>query len=267
MRTAGVTIAAMLAAAALASGETRLFVLAGQSNMTGVGRPFEFPEKYEASPTNLVYYLGTWEFLEKMAPSEQPDVWGPEVSFAHEICRLRPEDVVVVLKFTWNDSSMDAWRKDYWSARFRRPNDAPRSCYTQMVNYANAVLEREGATLAAIVWFQGESDELTARDGNEYEQLFSSFISDLRNEWKRGDLPFVFGRIRKLSEEVAVRRAQERVAATLPGVAMVDTDKLPLQDPFHLGPEASIRLGILFADACQELLEAAVADGGREAAP
>ena len=90
---------------------------------------------------------------------------------------------------------------DYQGAR------APAALYNGMIS----PLTRYG--IKGVIWYQGETDSSPLR-GPNYNRIFSSLITDWRNQWAQGDFPFLFVQISSFTspKEIwgQVRDAQRR---------------------------------------------------------
>ena len=105
---------------------------------------------------------------------------------------------------------------------FISPQSSPTGIYNTMVapaiNYA----------IKGFLWYQGESN---AGRGREYAQLLPALITDWRNKWQLGDLPFIFVQLPNYMEANyspsesgwAELRESERRTLSLPNTGMAIT--------------------------------------------
>ncbi len=96
----------------------------------------------------------------------------------------------------------------------------PTGLYNAMIAPAHKI------KIKGFIWYQGESN--TARP-DEYAALFSSMITDWREQWGQGDLPFLFVQLANFMKPspqpveaswADLRQAQAEVEAMLPNTAM-----------------------------------------------
>jgi sialate O-acetylesterase len=119
-----------------------------------------------------------------------------------------------------------------------------------------AMLERirtAGGRLAGVLWYQGESDGYSVRDGESYGERFDRWIMAVRSDTGVSDLPVIVIQIGRVLEprdrygiwpgwglvREALLRLPDRVAHT----AVTTAVDLPLDDTIHVSTSALIRLG------------------------
>lgn len=104
--------------------------------------------------------------------------------------------------------------------------------------YNGLIHPLEPVALAGFLWYQGEGNSERA---GEYEGLFSAMIHQWRQDFRQGDLPFVFAQLPKwLPPEnerrrdwPALRAAQGAVAASVANAHMAVTLDLGEKDDLH----------------------------------
>lgn len=102
---------------------------------------------------------------------------------------------------------------------------------------------------------QGESDAIEEAMADVYQDNMNAFITNVRTLVGVPEMPVLMGRIRgnmppPFVYSLAVRMAQESVAAGDLNVKIVDTDSLSLRaDGVHYDTEGQLQLGELFAEA------------------
>ena len=257
-----------------------LFILAGQSNMVGLGRrdlipehaldpaPAAYPVWLNAPPLPptdwvslaLGYGLQDQDLIDQVFPGVLVgEMFGPEWTFGRSVSEVMgPGRSVGLIKFAQEGTSLaDDWRFEDGALY--------QELLSRVVAAFNAVENPFSPKLQALVWMQGESDAHEGHPGNmhgalarRYEENLVRFISGLRSELAArgcfaGDvLPVVVGRISaspalKFASEV--RRAQWLVARDLPRVGLVNTDALSLEDGLHYDTHSVLDLGRMFASA------------------
>ena len=122
-----------------------------------------------------------------------------------------------------------------------------------------AMMERiamVGGDIKGIIWYQGESDALTAGAEDAYEQAFLHLIDSIRKDVGIPSLPFIYvqtGRFVHPYNSSAhgwekIRDIQRRVVTQRQNIHMVSAIDLPLEDPIHLSFEAYQKLGPRLAE-------------------
>jgi hypothetical protein len=230
---------------------TKVFLLAGQSNMVGWAYNSNLPQEYQSPrPDIQIYWNGTWTYLQPGLAGDSSR-FGPEIKLCRDIIELRPNEDIVFVKYAvggtnlWND-----WR----------PVDG-----AQYINFMNAIdnalLSVNEPEIIGMLWMQGESDawpiHSTLEHAQEYEQNLTDFIHQVRIDLGVPDLPFIIGQISQSSVWPwgdIVRQAQVNVSQTVPNTALFDTNDLSLlSDNMHYNAGGMITLGARFAGAINAL--------------
>jgi hypothetical protein len=230
---------------------TKVFLLAGQSNMVGWCNNGSLPQELQQPRPDIhIYWGGVWTHL-RPGLGGNSSCFGPEITFCRDIVDVQPGEDIVFVKYAvggtnlWND-----WR----------PTDG-----VQYINFMNAVdnalLSVSEPEIIGMIWMQGESDawslHSTLEHAQEYQQNLTNFIQSVRADLGVPDLPFVIGRISQSHLWIwrdIVRQAQVNVSQTVPNTALVVTDDLPLlTDNMHYNASGTVTLGTRFADAANAL--------------
>ncbi|HEU4751568.1 MAG TPA: sialate O-acetylesterase [Armatimonadota bacterium] len=234
---------------AAAVGRLRLFLLAGQSNMSGYG---ELPRR--CAPVPRAYLFGNdyhWRPLREPSddPAAQVDAvsrddfasYSPASDFAAGY--LRPGEYLGVIPCARNGASLRAWQR----------NLSDTSLYGSLLKRARAA--SPAGPLRGLLVAQGEAEASTP-DACRWGDLFTRFVTDLRRDLGEPQLPVVFAQIGNLDPArfpyAAEVRAQQ-AGVRLPHCRMVATRDLPLWDGLHFTPGASAALGRRFAAALRDL--------------
>ena len=137
--------------------------------------------------------------------------------------------------------------------------------YKPLIEAALAAAKDESFDTVGFIWMQGESDA-NNRLSEVYEESFLKLVGQLRKDLKRVDLYYVIGRINDYAKSrpdnvhwKRVRETQIKLGKT-PGNAWIDTDDLnggnadnPDGD-IHFPREGALRLGRRFADKAIEMI-------------
>ena len=210
-----------------------LFVLSGQSNMTGVLKK-AFTEKVEQ--------------------------------------QLGAENVEVVISMR-SGRGLRFWVKDYQYSRGNKlPAKKDRSNgeeYPRLFKVAKDALDKEEFKTVSFIWMQGESDACS-KNGlyKVYDVNFKKFYRKLKGDLKLDKMYFVIGRIsdfglrkntKNYSDERAmqwkeVRKFQVHCAESHKDGAWIDTDDLIDETNLHYLGDKREKLGNRFADKAVEQL-------------
>lgn len=232
--TAGLAVMATLALvpeAALAGqagkSPVKVFILAGQSNMEGVGA-VDIPANHRNGGKGTLEYLvkdpataarfkhtvdekGDWVVRD--------DVWiwylgrkgglstgfgagkdriGPEFQFGHAMGE-HFDNQVLLIKTAWGGKSLEKDFRPPGAVAARGGEVGP--FYTEMIGHIKAVLanlgeefpdhDGKGYELAGFGWHQGWNDGCSKPATAEYEENMVNFIQDVRKDLGVKDLPFV----------------------------------------------------------------------------
>jgi hypothetical protein len=241
--------------AAPATAATKVFLLGGQSNMSGVGQSAELVgplAKYLDVQPNVNYWTGD-QWLPPV-PSVLGSTFGPELGFGYQMHQLYPNDSIYLIKWAWGGTNLYS----DWS-----PANGGGWCYNNFKNTAMAALQsldtaHLSPSIAGMIWMQGEADAYDNTMATTYQTNLVNFIGQTRSEfgaYGAQDMQFVIGRIIKdwptAEGNVLVRAAQETVpsVAGVGPASWINTDDLQQSTwlPPHYGTQGQIDLGLRFA--------------------
>lgn len=201
--------------------KVRVFVLAGQSNMQGIGAVNQ-PENAPGTLHHVVQndVNGTWSDLGNInnwtsldhaylyferdddtvksritvGQGAYPDFIGPELAFAHQLDKYF-EDPVLIIKTAWGGKSL--------AVDFRPPSAGgiTGESYNTMIEKVEHVsgnlgtyfpdLNATDVEISGFAWFQGWNDGASDDYLNEYESNLYHLINDVRNDLNTPKLPVV----------------------------------------------------------------------------
>ena len=207
-----------------------LFILSGQSNMTGAVR--------DAFAQRVQQHFGK-------------------------------EHAVVVMRMK-SGRGIRFWVADYAQPQGRdlstKKMNSNGQEYEPLIQAAMDAAKKATFDTVGFVWMQGESDA-NNRLSDVYEQSFVKLTDQLKNDLKRNDLYYVIGRINDYARDRPdnehwrhVREAQVRLGKVA-GNAWINTDDLnggDAQQPqgdIHFPKEGAEMLGQRFAEKVIELIE------------
>jgi sialate O-acetylesterase len=236
-----------------------LWVLAGQSNMQGVGDLVDV-----TPPSDRVMLLGMdgkWRRAEEplhwLVDSPDPVHSGDPATRARrsaEEHKTRTKGAGLGLPFAeamvratgapvgliacaHGGTSMAQWDP-------ARKGERGNSLYGSMLGQ----LRRAGGKVKGVLWYQGEA-EANPEKSRAYPKTFADFIEAVRSDFHQPDLPFYFVQIGRFVHEGspqawnAVQDAQRRLAERVPNTAVVATVDLELDDAIHVGTQGLKRVG------------------------
>jgi hypothetical protein len=246
-------------------GKLSLFILAGQSNMSGRG---ELPLQPATHPQVFVFG-NDYRWTLAVEPIDRPDGqvdtvsqdtgddpagFSPGVAFATSLLKHDPQRVIGLIPCAKGDTAIAAWQRSL----------SDQTLY-------GACLKRIGAAatmgdLAGVLVFQGEADALDPHahpdrvlSAGDYATTFTTFVHDLRSDLARPQLPVVFAQIGTTTAPDAFIHWEtvkaQQATVQLPCAAMITTDDLPLQDAVHFTTDSYRQIGARFAAAFRHLVQ------------
>jgi len=225
----------------------RTFILAGQSNMVGMGEISELAAEMRQAPKNV-------SVVEYKARSRFAEPWfGPEVTFAHEIAKTWTEERILIIKFAVGSSSLLAWAPDWSRGNASITNNEEAGpLYNKLLKFIQTVTIGIDVQYVGVMWMQGERDAKFENSAKNYAINFETFISQVRADLDSPQLPFIYGRVNPPVEQFhfvyEVREAQAQIEHQVSGTRMIKTDDLSkLEDGLHYNASGLIKLGRRFA--------------------
>ncbi|BAT93906.1 hypothetical protein LR48_Vigan02g240700 [Vigna angularis] len=229
----------------------QVFVLSGQSNMSGRGGIVRGANgKYwdgvvppECGPHPSILRLASnlkWE------PANEPlhvDIdtakacgVGPGMAFANAL-RPRVDEEVGLVPCAVGGTALKEWARG-------------EELYENMVKRAKeSVKGHENFEMKALLWFQGESDTENEEEAAVYKVNMETFIHNVRQDLNLPSLPIIQVALASGFKYIEkVREAQKEI--DLPNVICVDAKGLQLNDDnIHLSTESQVQLGRMLAEA------------------
>ena len=240
---------------------TKVFILAGQSNMEGQGVvSMNHPEFYNGGKGNLEWSMKHSSSAEKMRHlkddkrkwTSREDVQisfksqekqrkgnltigytgyggnshiGPELQFGHVVGDYFDEPVLLI-KTAWGGKSLHA--------DFRPPSSGGRvgPYYTKMIEEIHAALEElkhVDYELAGFVWMQGWNDMVAGDAIPHYADHLVNLAMDFRREFGLSQLPFIVGElgnggpVQRDGNMADFRQAQRSGTARIENAIFVET--------------------------------------------
>lgn len=156
----------------------KIFLLIGQSNMAGRGKPLEEQDKTAHPRVLLFNQEGSWVPAVDPLHFDKPPVVGVGLglTFAKTIADAQEMTIGLV------PAAVGGTEINVWAKGARQ--------YVGAVGRAKAALKN--GTLAGILWHQGESDSDAAKAAL-YQTKLDQLIQDLRTDLESPDVPFIVG--------------------------------------------------------------------------
>jgi hypothetical protein len=241
-------------------GRLSLFILAGQSNMSGHG---ELPSAQSFDPK--VFTFGNdyrWRVarepidaadgqVDEVSRDNEAGV-GPGLAFATALVAHYPDTGIGLIPCAKGASAIEEWQ------RHLSDNTLYGSCLKR-IRAATTM-----GSIAGLLFFQGEADAIDPLRHPEqslspfdYATKFSTFVNDLRHDLTLPYLPVVFAQIGSHAAPgvfVNWNIVQEQQQRTdLPCATMIVTNDLALKDTVHFTTESYRIIGQRYAEALLEL--------------
>jgi hypothetical protein len=244
-------------------GKLHLFMLAGQSNMSGRG---DIPQP-AATPNPRIYVFGNdyqWRLaaepiddphnqIDKISEDENAG-FSPALSFASAILERHPEMLIGLIPCAMDDTTIQDWQR----------NPSEQTLYGSCLKRARTASTM--GTISGILFFQGESDALDQKKNpgiilspNQWADKFFAFVADWRNDLGQPELPVVFAQIgnntrpNRYPKWEVVQEQQSSVRMTF--CKMITTNDLALKDTVHFTTESYQVIGKRFAEAYLEITQ------------
>ncbi|HRQ37283.1 MAG TPA: sialate O-acetylesterase [Chloroflexota bacterium] len=245
-------------------GRLALFVLAGQSNMSGWS---PLPDEQTLHPRAFLFGNDyRWRLVSEPTdhPEDQVDLvsldygsglgTSPGLAFAATLLDEYPDLIVGLIPCAKGDTTLTQWQRNLGDDTLYG------SCLKRI---AAASLMGE---LTGILFFQGEADALNpvvygSRNplGDAYGEHFIQFIHDLRHDVQQTNLPVIFAQLGSPPSPEGFPNwlliQEQQAAVQLPCVTMITTDDLPLHDGLHFTSESYQTIGARFAEAYIEMIK------------
>jgi hypothetical protein len=253
-----------------ASDKIQVFVLAGQSNMSGGGKlqgPLDFDESVSGKVRiwdGAAYwkakkaYPKRWVSLKEVQELKKGigrDWIGPEFGFARAMAPKVPAEKIYLIKVSCGGTGID-----WWLPRDKEDDDRYQ-WHRRLIENIDAALEAISGEyeVAGMLWMQGETDTMRKTPPQSYQKSLQELVAVMRQKFNRPDMPFVIGRItiQLLKSKKyqwpfteVVQAAQDAVAENDPHAYVIHSDDLSLRSDFtHFDVPGQLALGERFGQA------------------
>ena len=228
-----------------------LFVLGGQSNMSGRG-DLSADNRISHDRVLVMSQNGTWrEAVEPFHWDKRAGKAGLAATFARAYADAHPGVTVGLIPVAYGGSPIRAWQP---KARH----------YTNAVHYTR--LAMKDGVIKGFLWHQGESDAFTTNRVRAYLPLFTNAITRLRREFGIENVPFVAGELgpylkdwyeerrpniywREMNAEIA------KGVELLPNAAIVSSEGLyeVKKDKIHFATPALRKFGVRYWEVFKKM--------------
>ncbi len=250
-----------------------LYLLAGQSNMSGHGTPDDVPEALRGPyPSALLFFaplnppdhercnrlhVRHWQSLQPGAGSP-PGGFGPELSFGHRLAATTGRPLALIKSDKGGSGLLTDWEPD----KLDDPTTLLNRC---LVDAADAVeaLRDDGhdPVFRGLVWYQGEADcRAGGQDPDAYAPALRRLVDRVGEALAGGvDYAKVLFRVNPHDDKPSphtesIRRQLVNLADADPLAAWVDIDDLHFPDRLHLDGPSLLTAGDRAAEAMARLL-------------
>ncbi|XP_058223937.1 probable carbohydrate esterase At4g34215 [Rhododendron vialii] len=233
------------AVTAASSQDKNVFLLAGQSNMSGQGGVINgtwdgvIPPECAPNPSILRLAANlTWvpaaEPLHKDIDVNVTVGVGPGMSFANSVLADDSSiDVVGLVPCAVGGTKISQWARGTF-------------LYDQLVSRARAAVQG-GGTIQAMLWYQGESDTTLLENAEFYMGRLEKFFLDLRSDLQSPSLLIIQVALAQAGPFLEIVR-EAQLGLDLANVKCVDAQGLELEpDHLHLTTAAQVQLGEMLA--------------------
>jgi len=243
-----------------------LWILAGQSNMQGVGDLVDVEPPQ--GQVHMFDMSDNWRMAEEPVHSipdavdsfhwrGKPRLMGPEAAAYHKnrvkgaglglpfgayMARFSGVPVGLV-PCAHGGTSMEQW-----SPALRDQGGA--SLYGAMLRRQKAV----GGSVKGVLWYQGESDANPQRVA-QFTERMQALVAAIRGDFGQPDLPFYYVQINRVIRSAgstdpwnAIQDLQRRHETEIPNTGMVSGIDLDLDDGIHIGTQGLKVLGLRLAN-------------------
>ncbi len=258
--------------------EIDVYLIGGQSNVTGQGYMRNIPRDYKIDTSVHFYYSkylnngkGSERWRELCQASETEDKFGVELSLGTSLKQHFPTREIALIKHGLSGSNL----YEQWNPG-NRNGEKQGEEYTKWlstVKTALSQLKQQGYTpiIRAMVWQQGEGDarEIAGMENSRrYGENLKNFILQIRKELQAPDMLFIYGEVMpmkapRFTGRELVRNAQIAVSEascsplSVKNAFLVEGDDLQMRrtdyrtpfptDDVHLGTFGLLELGERFA--------------------
>ncbi|NLD94532.1 MAG: sialate O-acetylesterase [Fibrobacter sp.] len=253
-----------------------VFLLAGQSNMTGYAASSGLQTNEKSDVQNVKIYMDlTWEGnasrVKKWLPlginfgsgnANNGQSIGPELFFGRTLSDSMPGQKIALIKVSCGSTYLAYHRDDKGADDCWVPpssnNGSAGAHYQRMISAIDAALKSFNTAYdtslytprwAGFVWLQGEFDAYQTQYANAYEKNLTNLINDVRSALKITDLPVIIPMIStdpQWTYGSTVRTAEVNVTKKMKNVDTLETKSFPISGGHYTAP-GQVKIGTIAA--------------------
>ncbi|KAH7854577.1 hypothetical protein Vadar_015532 [Vaccinium darrowii] len=230
----------------VSSQDKSIFLLAGQSNMSGRGGVINatwdgiVPSQCGPNPSILrlaedLTWVPAAEPLHKDIDVNVTTGVGPGMSFANAVLANDSSlGVVGLVPCAIGGTKISLWGRGSF-------------LYDQLVRRASTAVQ-DGGKIRAVLWYQGESDTVNKEDAELYKGRLEKFFLDLRSDLQLPSIPIIQVALASAQGPYIEKVREAQLGLDLPNVKCLDAKGLELgPDHVHLTTPAEVQLGEMLA--------------------
>lgn len=230
----------------------RVYIMAGQSNMTGTENPLvsQLPASLQDTLPNVLIKVGgdnvyNWQTLRPGLGSQSTN-FGPEITFGHDASTYFNGDKIALIKYAYGGTTLN----EDWQPPSPRGTTGwlYKNFIRDLNKYLDTLAKNYTVQIMGMCWMQGEYDARDYGKAFNYEANLTDFINAVRDTLNLPHLSFAIGMI-DISDawpyNKIVRQAQINVAKNIDAVSVFDTHGLG-SDGVHYNTQGQIELGHFF---------------------
>ena len=230
----------------------QVFILAGQSNMVGVGAKelLSLPKEMQAAQESVLFAEYWADDFKPLLPKNNI---GPEVSFGYEMSKALKKKIALA-KLAVGGTSIEV----DWNPSEYNKEKSIGSLYKRLTEYVSSLKSKhKNIKIVGLLWMQGEADSrYHAKSVDQYKLKLEKLIDNFRKEFDSPDMFFICGRINTPADwpyRKNVRDAQESIKKK--GYAWIDCDDLELgPDKLHFTLKGQVEIGKKYAEKMLTLM-------------
>ena len=238
----------------------QIFILAGQSNMSGRGDLVNLPAGFPSHANRLFVYSNAGRWQRAVEPVDNPLDQvdrvsldrlvgvGPGLAMADRLAAAWPGVSIGLVPCARAGSRIDQWA----------PHPSRSTLYGSCL--ARAREAAQAGPIRAVIWYQGESDTHSQAEVMAWPEKFAALTRAWRRDLNQPNLPVVFTQLGPLGPRFRNRRPawdqmrNLQAALHIPGAVMVTAGDLKVFDGIHLDTASQLRLGRRYAEALLKIL-------------
>ena len=230
-----------------ATKKTKVFLLAGQSNMEGRADANKLLsgdlKRLSKARENvqLAFNNNSVSPLRAFAPSieiaeiyKRDLIFGPELFFGIGLSEVWPDEKILLIKLSEGSTSLHGCWHPEWSKNnaeiMGEENES--KLYNELINYIDQILtdyKKDEYEICAILWVQGETDSGNKIAAAAYGENLQQLISHVRQDLKNDTLPFLLFQVGNKKVVEGMKNAAQQI----PNVILIPQSQKPNSVDFY----------------------------------